>query len=170
MRINLVYLANFYGLTEVANYWHEVVKINDYQKKRFAENIIKFFKNNLKGTKIAILGWAFKANTNDSRESAAIYVSDFLIKKGAFLNIYDPMVKEEKIYDDLKFLWNKESLNLKNKSKFLDKVKVFKNPKSCIIETSAVAILTEWDEFKSFDWENISKTAKVFDGRYILNN
>ena len=168
--LNLVYLANFYGLTEVANYWHEVVKINDYQKKRFAENIIKFFKNNLKGTKIAILGWAFKANTNDSRESAAIYVSDFLIKKGAFLNIYDPMVKEEKIYDDLKFLWNKESLNLKNKSKFLDKVKVFKNPKSCIIETSAVAILTEWDEFKSFDWENISKTAKVFDGRYILNN
>ena len=165
-----MYLSNFYGLSEVADYWHQVVKINDYQKKRFAEKIINFFKKNIKEIKISILGWSFKANTNDSRESAAIYVSDILIRQGALLNIYDPMVKEEQIYNDLEFLWKKESFSNERKSNYLNQIKVFDNAKSCLKNTKAIAILTEWEEFKLFDWNNISLKAQVFDGRYILNN
>ena len=168
--LNLVYLAKYYGLTEVADYWHQVVKINDYQKKRFADSIIKFFKNNLKDISISILGWAFKANTNDSRESAAIYVSNFLINEGAFLKIYDPMIKEDKIYEDLEFLFNKNQSTKKNKIQIKDKIKVYKNVELCIQDTKAIAILTEWDEFRLLNWTNISKKIKVFDGRYITNN
>ena len=168
--LNLVYLAKYYGLTEVADYWYQVVKINDYQKKRFADSIIKFFKNNLKDISVSILGWAFKANTNDSRESAAIYVSNFLINEGASLKIYDPMVKEDKIYEDLEFLSNKNQSTKKDKFQIKDKIKVYKNVELCIKDTRAIAILTEWDEFRLLNWTNISKKTKVFDGRYITNN
>ncbi len=168
--LNLVYLAKYYGLMEVADYWHQVVKINDYQKKRFADSIIKFFKNNLKDISVSILGWAFKANTNDSRESAAIYVSNFLINQGALLKIYDPMVKEDKIYEDLEFLSNKNQSTKKDKFQIKDKIKVYKNVELCIQDTRAIAILTEWDEFRLLNWTNISKKTKVFDGRYITNN
>ena len=76
--LNLVYLCKYYGLDEVAEYWHQVVKINDYQKERFAQKIINHFGGDLTGKTIALLGWAFKANTNDSRESASIYVTEKL--------------------------------------------------------------------------------------------
>ena len=81
--LNLVYLCKFYGLNEVAEYWHNVVRINDYQKERFAKKVIDHFGGNLTGIKIGVLGWAFKANTNDSRESAAIKVSKILYDYGA---------------------------------------------------------------------------------------
>ena len=81
--LNLVYLCKYYGLEEVADYWHQVIKINDYQKDRFAQKIIDHFGGDLTGQKIAVLGWAFKANTNDSRESPAIYVTEKLFKAGA---------------------------------------------------------------------------------------
>ena len=81
--LNLVYLCRHYGLEEVADYWHQVIKINDYQKDRFAQKIIDHFGGDLTGKKIAILGWAFKANTNDSRESPAIYVTEKLFKAGS---------------------------------------------------------------------------------------
>jgi len=92
--LNLVYLCKFYGLNDVAEYWHQVVKINDYQKDRFAKKIIEHFGGNLTGKKIGILGWSFKANTNDSRESAAIKVSEILFNSGATLSIYDPKVQK----------------------------------------------------------------------------
>ena len=94
--LNLVYLCQHYGLDEVAEYWHQVVKINDYQKNRFAQKIIDHFDGDLVGKKIAVLGWAFKANTNDSRESPAIYVAEKLLGAGALLKIYDPMVAKVK--------------------------------------------------------------------------
>ena len=103
--LNLVYLCKHYGLDEVAEYWHQVVKINNYQKDRFAQKIIDYFGDDLAEKKIAILGWAFKANTNDSRESPAIYVAEKLFKAGANLEIYDPMVSKESIFRDIDFYW-----------------------------------------------------------------
>ena len=90
--LNLVYLCRHYGLEEVAEYWHQVVKINDYQKERFAKKIIDHFGGDLTRKTIAILGWAFKKETNDSRESAAIYVAEKLFKAGAIILVYDPLV------------------------------------------------------------------------------
>ena len=103
--LNLVYLCRHYGLDEVAEYWHQVVKINDYQRNRFAQKIIDYFGGDLTGINIAILGWAFKANTNDSRESSSIFVAEKLIAKGAKLNIYDPSVSKETILNDIENYW-----------------------------------------------------------------
>ena len=153
--LNLVYLCRHYGLDEVAEYWHQVVKINDYQKNRFAQRIIDHFGGDLTGKRIAILGWAFKANTNDTRESAAIAVSNTLLKAGARLNIYDPMVNDEKIKLDLN-------------NTIFSKVIIVKNSfKEAIHKVDAIAILTEWDEFKLL---RTDEKIQVFDGRNILGN
>ena len=162
--LNLVYLCKFYGLDEVAEYWHQVVKINDYQKDRFSQKIIDSFGGNLKGIKIAILGWAFKANTNDSRETPAIAVSEKLISAGAHLIIYDPMVKPERIISDMQLYWKKP----KEISILKTKVSVLKNFDFLKERVSAYAILTEWKQFKFYPWNLLSETP-VFDGRYIIN-
>ena len=156
--LNLVYLCKYYSLDEVAEYWHQVVRINDYQKERFAQKIIDHFGGDLTGKTIAILGWAFKANTNDSRESPAIYVAEKLHKAGAELNIYDPMVKVETIFRDIKYYWSTNSNPIQQ-----SKIKFLKSKPSLNL-IDAVAILTEWDEFKDFDFKNLV----VFDGRNIL--
>ena len=156
--LNLVYLCRHYGLEEVAEYWHQVIKINDYQKDRFAKKIIDHFGGDLTGKTIAILGWAFKANTNDSRESAAIYVTEKLFNAGAILEIYDPMVSEETIFRDINYCWNTSSIPIQQSRINILKSKPFLN------KVDTVIILTEWDEFKNFDFENLV----VFDGRNIL--
>src|SRR5690554_883946 len=102
--LNLVYIARSYGLTEVADYWEQVISMNDYQKRRFAENIVNRLFNTVSGKKIAIMGWAFKKDTNDTRESAAIYVADYLLNEQAELWVYDPKVKAERVYADLDYL------------------------------------------------------------------
>jgi UDPglucose 6-dehydrogenase len=157
--LNLVYLCKYYGLDEVAEYWHQVVKINDYQKDRFAQKIIDHFGGDLTGKTISILGWAFKANTNDSRESAAIYVAEKLYMAGANLQIYDPMVSEENIFRDIDFYWKCNTKNILNKVKvvneFIDLKKI-----------DLITILTEWNEFKKLDFD----TSKVFDGRNIIKS
>jgi len=155
--LNLVYLCKYYGLEEVAEYWNQVVKINDYQKDRFAQKIIDHFRGDLTGKKIAILGWAFKANTNDSRESAAIYVAEKLYKAGAILEIYDPKVSIDQIQKDLKFNWKEKSIEL-------DRICISSN--ILFGNCDAVAILTEWEGFKSIDY---SKTL-VFDGRGVVSS
>ena len=157
--LNLVYLCKFYGLDEVAEYWHQVVKINDYQKDRFAQKIIDHFGGDLTGKRIAILGWAFKANTNDSRESAAIYVAEKLYNAGAILEIYDPMVSEENIFRDIDLYWI-SSVNISQ-----DRIIVSKKVPN-FEKIDVAAILTEWEEFKNLDFKN----SIVFDGRNILNN
>ena len=159
--LNLVYLCRHYGLEEVAEYWHQVIKMNDYQKERFAQKIIDHFGGDLTGKTIAILGWAFKANTNDSRESPAIYVAEKLHKAGTTLEIYDPMVTKESIFRDIDFYWEaSETEDLKLRISVIDSV----NELDLSIDT--VAILTEWEAFKSLDF---SKTI-VFDGRGILSS
>ena len=155
--LNLVYICKYYGLNEVAEYWHQVVKINNYQKKRFANKVIDYFEGDLTGKKIAILGWAFKANTNDSRESASIYVSELLHNAGASIEIYDPMVSETKIISDINRIWlSKDSPNIKILKNFQIKERY-----------DAILILTEWEEFKL---KSKYFQSKVFDGRLLLKN
>ena len=156
--LNLVYLCRHYGLEEVAEYWHQVVKINDYQKNRFAQKIIDHFGGDLTGKKIAILGWAFKANTNDSRESPAIDVAAKLLRAGAVLQIYDPMVSKESIFRDIDFYWVSSKVkDLNSRIFIIDSL----NKLDYGIE--AMGILTEWEKFRNIDF---SKTI-VFDGRGI---
>ena len=172
--LNLVYLCKHYGLDEVAEYWHQVVKINDYQKNRFAKKIVNALNGTVNKKKISILGWAFKKNTNDSRESSSIYVVDYLINEGAHISIYDPMVKKNKIYKDLTLLWELQGNNKLEIEKRLKNIKICSDYIKCIEGAYSVAILTEWDEFIKFDWELISskivKPVKIFDGRNLLRN
>ena len=172
--LNLVYLCKHYGLEEVAEYWHQVVKINDYQKNRFAKKIITGLNGTVNQKKVTLLGWAFKKDTNDSRESAAIYVADILLEEGAELHIYDPMVNEARIHQDLTNLW--EGRN-ESEQKIESKLKrcVVHQEHSVALECSfAAAILTEWDEFNTYDWEAIAEgmaqPTRVFDGRNLLDD
>ena len=166
--LNLVYIAKSYGLDEVANYWEQVIIMNDHQKKRFATNVVKTLYNTVSGKKIAFLGWAFKKDTNDTRESAAIYVADDLLNEQAQIVVYDPKVQEDTIYKDLNYLSSRTAEQ--NKAG----VSVLKDPYEACKDAHAIAILTEWDEFKTYDWDriyqNMKKPAFVFDGRNILDN
>ena len=100
--LNLVYIARKYKLEEVAEYWENVVKINDYQTSRLGEKIVGLFKKGNKQTTITILGWSFKKDTNDSRESAAIYLANQLLQHNFNINVYDPMVMKFRILEDIK--------------------------------------------------------------------
>jgi UDPglucose 6-dehydrogenase len=164
--LNMVYISRSYGLHQVADYWEQVIIMNDHQKARFAKNIIKSLYNTVSGKKITFLGWAFKKDTNDTRESAAIYVADHLVSEQAQICVYDPKVSAEKIYADLDYL------NTRSSEENRKYVKVTNDPYEAVKNSHAVAILTEWDEFKNYDWAKIYNTmlqpAQVFDGRNIL--
>ncbi|MFC5684409.1 UDP-glucose 6-dehydrogenase [Flavobacterium sp. MAHUQ-51] len=165
--LNLVYIAKSYGLNEVADYWEQVIIMNDHQKRRFSDKIVKTLYNTVSGKKIAFLGWAFKKDTNDTRESAAIYVADDLISENATLAVYDPKVSRKKVLADLDYLQSRTAI--KNAESILS----YENPYEACVGAHAIAILTEWDEFISYDWQKIyddmQKPAFVFDGRNILD-
>ena len=165
--LNLVYIARSYGLTEVADYWEQVIIMNDHQKRRFANKIIRTLYNTVNGKKITFLGWAFKKDTNDTRESAAIYVADHLLYEQANITVYDPKVHKEQIYMDLDYLASRSS------DENEELVQVESDPYEACKNAHAIAILTEWDEFKSYDWkriyDNMLKPAHIFDGRNILD-
>ena len=165
--LNLVYIAKSYGLDEVADYWEQVIIMNDHQKRRFAKNMIKTLYNTVSGKKIAFLGWAFKKDTNDTRESAAIYVADDLLSEQARISVYDPKVGAEQIQFDLNYL------QTRSEHENLQGVIVNVSPYEACKDAHAIAILTEWDEFKTYDWQkiydNMLKPAFVFDGRNILD-
>ena len=165
--LNLVYIARSYGLKNVADYWEQVIILNDHQKKRFSDKIIETLFNTVSGKKIAFLGWAFKKDTNDTRESASIYVADHLLEENANISVFDPKVKEDQIFSDLDYLNTREP---KQNRKL---IQVSKDPHEAIKDAHAIAILTDWDEFKNYDWEKIyssmQKPAFIFDGRNILD-
>ncbi len=165
--LNLVYIARSYNLTAVADYWEQVIILNDHQKARFAENIIQTMYNTVNGKKIAFLGWAFKKDTNDTRESAAIYVADHLLEEEAHVVVYDPKVPAEQVYKDLDYLGTRSP----EENRRL--VTVINDPYEALQGAHAVAVLTEWDEFKGYDWaqikEGMKKPAFVFDGRKLLD-
>ncbi|NNC44660.1 MAG: nucleotide sugar dehydrogenase [Winogradskyella sp.] len=164
--LNLVYIARTYNLNTVADYWEQVIILNDHQKRRFADNLISTLYNTVSGKKIAMLGWAFKKDTNDTRESAAIYVADHLLSERAFINVYDPKVKPQRIQADLNYL------NTRSEDENSNLLKTVHDPYLALKDAHAVAIMTEWDEFKSYDWtkiyKNMKKPAFIFDGRNIL--
>lgn len=165
--LNLVYIAKTYSLNEVADYWEQVIIMNNHQKNRFARNIVKQLYNTVSDKKIAFLGWAFKKDTNDTRESAAIYVADNLLNEQANIEVYDPKVAPHQVYFDLDYLQSRPSEENKQR------VKIVRNPYQAANNAHAIAILTEWDEFKDYDWQKIYdsmlKPAFVFDGRNILD-
>ena len=164
--LNLVYIAKSLGLNEVSEYWHQVIKINNYQKERFSKKIMSSLFNTVSEKKISILGWSFKKDTNDSRESAAIYIADYLIENGAEIHVYDPQVKYQKMLSDLEHL-NSRSFEENQKA-----LNYHSDPYKACDKSHAVAIVTEWDEFKAYDWKKIFdslfKPARIFDGRNIL--
>ncbi|MBU2938065.1 UDP-glucose 6-dehydrogenase [Lacinutrix sp. C3R15] len=165
--LNLVYIAKSYGLNEVADYWEQVILMNEHQKQRFSDNIVSTLYNTVSGKKIAFLGWAFKKDTNDTRESAAIKVADNLLNEQAQITVFDPKVVEERIYADLEYL------NTRSNEENRSLLKVENNPYKTCENAHAIAVLTEWDEFKTYDWKqifnNMQKPAFVFDGRGILD-
>lgn len=162
--LNLVYIAESLGLRQVADYWEQIILLNEHQKHRFAYNIVKTLYNTVADKKIAILGWAFKKNTNDTRESPAISVANILLQEQAKVAVYDPKVPVEKIKVDISTYGTDSNL---------DAVEVDTDPYKACQDAHAIAILTEWDEFKDYDWQkiydNMLKPAFIFDGRRILD-
>jgi UDPglucose 6-dehydrogenase len=165
--LNLVYIAKSYGLNEVADYWEQVIIMNDHQKRRFSNTIVQTLYNTVSDKKITFLGWAFKKDTNDTRESAAIYVADDLINEHAKIAVYDPKVSNKKIMDDLNYL------ETRNAERNANSVSSFTDPYEACQNAHAIAVLTEWDEFTQYDWQKIydsmQKPAFIFDGRNLLN-
>ncbi|GEM54406.1 UDP-glucose 6-dehydrogenase [Flavobacterium branchiophilum NBRC 15030 = ATCC 35035] len=165
--LNLVYISKSFGLQEVADYWEQVIIMNDHQKRRFAKNIVKTLYNTVSDKKIAFLGWAFKKDTNDTRESAAIYVANDLIYEQANIAVFDPKVSQKQMRFDLNYLESRSELENQKR------LKAFENPYDACKDAHAIAILTEWEEFKNYDWQliydNMQKPAFVFDGRNLLD-
>jgi UDPglucose 6-dehydrogenase len=158
--LNLTYLCHHFGLPEVAAYWESVVRINDWQKSRFSGRIVRDLFNTVSGKHIGILGFAFKKDTNDTRETAAIAVCRDLLAEGARVVVYDPQVSEEQIRSDVHD--GEENPNLV----------VVRSAMEACTGAHAVAVLTEWDEFRDLDFQKIHdgmlKPAFLFDGRNIL--
>jgi UDPglucose 6-dehydrogenase len=165
--LNLVYISKAFGLNKVADYWEQVIIMNDHQKRRFSKNIVQTLYNTVSGKKITFLGWAFKKDTNDTRESAAIYVADDLINEQANIALFDPKVAQKQVLSDLNYLATREATDNEKH------IKSYSNPYEACENAHAIAVLTEWDEFKTYDWEKIYesmlKPAFVFDGRNLLD-
>ncbi len=165
--LNLIYIANFYKMPEVSEYWEKVLEINSWQQNRIVEKIVSSLFGTLSEKKIAILGFAFKSNTNDTRESPAIKICKDLIKEGAELLIYDPKVSAERINEDL----NKESLLLKEEN--IGKWHVTKSIYKAVEGALGIVVITEWDEFRTINWAKVSQLTNypiwLFDTRNICN-
>jgi UDPglucose 6-dehydrogenase len=159
--LNLVYLCEHFGLPEVAAYWESVVKMNDWQKGRFTKQIVRTLFNTVSGKRIAVLGFAFKKDTNDTRESAAISVVRGLLEENATVVVYDPKVPADEICRDVL-----------GAGKDDPRLIIAASAEEAADGAHALAVLTEWDQFKSLDFPRIyagmHKPAFVFDGRNIL--
>ncbi|GFR44190.1 hypothetical protein Agub_g5373 [Astrephomene gubernaculifera] len=174
--LNLCYVCESVGLKEVAEYWFQVVSMNDYQKQRFVERVISAMFNTVSQKKIAIYGFAFKKDTGDTRETPAIDVCKGLIRDGAKVCVYDPEVSPEQIFRDMstpKFEWDRPNYS-RSQSHMLDNVQVVSDAAAAAEGAHAICVLTEWDEFKTYDYQamydKMVKPAFIFDGRNILDH
>jgi UDPglucose 6-dehydrogenase len=160
--LNLVYLCESFGLPEVASYWNHVISMNDYQKRRFSAKIVRSLFNTVADKRIAVLGFAFKKDTNDTRESAAINVVRDLLAEHANVVVYDPKVPAEEIQSDVL-----------GKGQTNSRLRIATSAYEAAEGAHAIAVVTEWDEFKALDFEKIlagmHKPAFIFDGRNILD-
>jgi UDPglucose 6-dehydrogenase len=141
--LNLVYISESLNLPEVADYWHSVIAVNEYQKDRFVRRIVKSMHSTLFNKKIAILGFAYKKDTGDTRESAAIDVVTALLAENATIHIFDPQVRPQQIMSDLRITMDD------------DRVTICNDPYDACQDAHGVVILTEWDMFSN----KIGKTA-----------
>lgn len=167
--LNLVYICEKLNLPEVAQYWQKVIDMNEYQKDRFSQKIIECLFNTVSEKRLAVLGFAFKKNTGDTRETPAITVCKTLLDEGAKLKIYDPKVEKAQIIADLTSTRVTDSPETVQKS-----IQIFNDPYEAVAETHGIIICTEWDEFTELDFERIyksmTKPAYIFDGRKILKH
>ncbi|MAV64794.1 MAG: UDP-glucose 6-dehydrogenase [Candidatus Marinimicrobia bacterium] len=163
--LNLVYIANYYGLNELAKYWQQVLDLNKWQNRRISKIIIKNLFGTLYEKKIAILGFAFKAETNDTRESPAINICKDLLEEGAHLSIYDPKVSSFQISTDLGCSHNYKS----KEGSWISCDSI----EDAAYNSDAIIIITEWEEFRTLDWEKLSQVMRfpawLFDLRRITN-
>ncbi|CAD6565067.1 MAG: UDP-glucose 6-dehydrogenase 1 [Tremellales sp. Tagirdzhanova-0007] len=165
--LNLVYLSESLHLPEVAKYWRAVVEMNEYQKSRFARKVVDTLFNTITGKKIAILGWAFKKDTGDTRESPAITIANHFLSEKARISLYDPQVSEAQIWLDLTDYGDIPAEPIK------PHINICKTAVEACHHAEAIVVCTEWDEFKTLDWEaiyaNCPRPAFVFDGRLMLD-
>lgn len=161
--LNLVYMCECLNIPQVAAYWQQVLDMNVYQMTRFSQKIIESLFNTVTDKQIAILGFAFKKDTGDTRESPAIFICKTLLDEGAKLHIYDPKVEEKQILEDL----TQDEPEVIKKS-----IAIYDDAYKATARTHAIVVCTEWDEFKTYDYEKIyrdmMKPAYIFDGRKIL--
>ena len=162
--LNLVYLFRHYGLDDQADYWHSVIKINDSQRRRVSDILISYCKENKLDKKVALLGWSFKKNTNDTRESSSIYIAYDLICSGFKITIYDPQVKHAKIIKDLTSLNSSRSMISDD---IIQESIIYKdNFEELLVSAKIIAILTEWDEFIKIEKYS---DKKIFDFRNFID-
>ena len=168
--LNLIYISNYYGLKEVANYWEKVLDINDWQQKRLTSVIVEKLFGTLSEKIISILGFSFKANTNDTRDSPSIKVCKDLLEEGAYLKIYDPKVKADQIFEDLELNEKEYASNIHKKFPLEISQTLFKSLEGA----DAIVILTDWDEFKNIDWDYVKTISRkptwIFDTRGLTIN
>ena len=167
--LNLVYLAKYFGLDEVADFWRNVVKINSWQQRRIYEVIVQKLFGNVADKKIAILGFAFKENTNDTREAPSIEICKNLLNEGAYLSIHDFKVSKETVERDLV----NNSLDSVNNSEIYKLNWEYQpNLYEAIYDSDAAILLTEWEDYKEIDWVKVSSNVRnpfwIFDTRSIL--
>ncbi len=157
--LNLVYICRYYGLKEVADYWEGVVEINEYQKERFILNMLQVMFNTLAGKKVCLFGFAFKADTGDTRESPAIQIAKRLMEERAEVVITDPKAI------------NNAKADLKDA---LGNVTYVEDPLDAVKGCCAIAVMTEWSLYQTLDYREIyrkmAKPAFIFDGRNILDH
>ena len=169
--LDLVYLAETYGLPEVAEYWKWVVRMNDYQKERFARRVIHDMFDTVAGKHLAMFGYAFKKDTGDTRETAAAYVSKILLEEQAHIVAYDPKTTETSMYMELEYTCGVSEATCPQLKKDMLMVK---DPYEAAKGAHAILVMTEWDMFKDLDYERIyadmQKPAFLFDGRNILDH
>ena len=174
--LNLVYLSEYYGLKEVADYWQSVIKINVWQKERISRIIVDKLFGTISGKSLAILGFSFKANTNDTRESPSIQIARNLLEEGAILRIHDPKVSKEQIEKDLNLI---EYNNLDNREKTKNELSqegswiFLETVEKTVENVDAVIVLTEWNEYIHLNWNKLSKLMRqpawVFDVRSVID-
>ena len=167
--LNLIYLCRFYGLDEVANYWEQVILLNEWQKTRISKLIIETFFGTVSSKKLTLLGFSFKSNTNDTRESPAIKIARELLENGADLCIHDPQVSEFQVAKEL----NRNDYQM-GKIPTESNWSFTNNLKSAFENADAVLILTEWEEYLRINWKMMSNLMRrpswVFDTRGIIKD
>lgn len=169
--LNLVYLSESLNLPEVARYWQAVVDMNEYQRNRFATRIVQSMFDTVSNKKFAILGFAFKKDTGDTRETSAVNVCTRLLEEGAILNIYDPKVTKETIIMELEHFIKDE----RTRSFIHSNIRYPTSVSEAVEEASAIVIMTEWDEFRmencdyAAHYDKMMKPAFLFDGRLVTD-